>query len=198
MDKNLSALKQEAPTDARQVRSRKSLNSALLSLLLEKPFDELTIREITARAGTGYATFFRHFPTKEALLSDLAMEAIDGLLLRTLPVLTTKDSLPLTHELCGFVNLHRSVWTALLTGGASSIVRAEFVRQGRTRMAGFTTPFDWLPAELGLVHGISATIGVLTWWLKSGSQYTADQVAMLLHRMVIAPMTQETPDFRAN
>ena len=70
--------------DARQVRSRHALHQALLALLEEKPFDQITVREISARAGTGYATFFRHYPTKEALLSVRRL----GLKLRsfTLPI----------------------------------------------------------------------------------------------------------------
>ena len=71
---DISETRREAPTDARQVRSRSALAAALLELLEERPFDQLTIREITARAGTGYATFFRHYPDKEALLHDVAAE----------------------------------------------------------------------------------------------------------------------------
>ena len=72
MEISLNGLRRDAPTDARQVRSRNALTGALLALIEEKPFDQLTIREITGRAGTGYATFFRHYPTKEALLADVA------------------------------------------------------------------------------------------------------------------------------
>ena len=70
----LSQTRKGPAGDARQVRSRRALSGALLALLEDKPFDQLTIREISAKAGTGYATFFRHFPDKEALLGDVASE----------------------------------------------------------------------------------------------------------------------------
>ena len=54
------------------VRTRAALCDALLGLIEERPFDQVTVREITRTADVGYATFFRHYPDKEALLNDLA------------------------------------------------------------------------------------------------------------------------------
>src|SRR5699024_5059526 len=116
------------PTDARQLRSRRALTGAMLELLEEKPFDQVTIREISSRAGTGYATFFRHYATKESLLADIASEEIADLLAMTTPVLYDINSSESTRALCGHVAEHRQLWTALLTGGAASTVREEFIR----------------------------------------------------------------------
>ncbi len=57
--------------DRRIKRTQKLLQEALISLTLEKGYDEVTIREITDRADVGYTTFFRHYPDKEALLADV-------------------------------------------------------------------------------------------------------------------------------
>ena len=58
--------------DARAVRTREALRRALLDLLEDKSLEQITIRDITAAAGIGYTTFFRHHPTTESLLDDLA------------------------------------------------------------------------------------------------------------------------------
>src|SRR3546814_17892908 len=60
--------------DARAVRNRSALREALLTLLENLSIDQITIRDIAATAGIGYTTFFRHHPTKEELLDDLAAE----------------------------------------------------------------------------------------------------------------------------
>lgn len=188
MDASLSATKRSLPTDARQVRSRNALNAALLALLEEKPFDQLTIREITARAGTGYATFFRHYPAKEELLNDVASEEIAALLAMTIPILHEANSYASTLALCTYVSNHSGLWSALLTGGAASIVRDEFVRQARGLTDEVTARQVWLPADLGVVHGTGSTIDILAWWLAQGREYSAEQVATILHRLVIAPL----------
>jgi AcrR family transcriptional regulator len=188
MEAAISRTVKEAPGDARQVRSRNALTGALLELLEEKPFDQLTIREISARAGTGYATFFRHYATKEALLSDVASEEIADLLNRTLPVLHDSTSFDSTLALCRHVHDHRNLWVALLTGGAAGILREEFIRQARELPRGFGEIKSWLPADLAVVYGAGSTIDLLAWWLSQGAAYTPEQIATILNRLVIAPL----------
>ena len=177
-----------APSDARQVRSRKALNEALLGLLVDKPFDQLTIREISSRAGTGYATFFRHYPTKEALLSDVASEEIADLLARTTPLLYDANSYESTRALCSYVDEHRNLWSALLTGGAAGIVREEFIRQARQLAVGAAKPESWLPPDLAVVYGTGGTIDLLAWWLAQEEPFSPDQIAGILNRLIIAPL----------
>ena len=181
--------KDDAPTDARQVRSRAALTGAMLALLEEKPFDQVTIREISARAGTGYATFFRHYPTKEALLADIAAEEIDDLLAMTTPVLYDVNSLESTKALCRNVAAQRKLWAALLTGGAASTVREEFIRQARELAKDAARPEGWLPADLGVVYGTGGTIDLLAWWLSQNEQdYEPEEIASILNRLIISPL----------
>jgi AcrR family transcriptional regulator len=177
-----------APTDARQVRSRKALTGAMLELLGQVPFDHITIREITARARTGYATFFRHYPDKDALLGDVAAQEIADLLELTLPILDSTSSAESTLALCRRVAQHRKLWSALLTGGAAGIVREEFIRQARGLAVGTSPPQGWLPADLAVVYGTGATIDLLAWWLEHPGQHSAEEMAGILDRLVIAPL----------
>lgn len=51
-----------------QVRSRNSLKRALISLMEEKPFDKISILDITSRANLSRQTFYTNFDTKEEIL----------------------------------------------------------------------------------------------------------------------------------
>lgn len=179
----------DGPGDARQVRSRTALRGALLALLREKPFDQITIREISARAGTGYATFFRHYPTKEALLGDVASQEIADLLAMTTPLLYADSASASTLALCAHVGEHRRLWSALLTGGAAGIVRDEFIRQARLLAEGAPRPESWLPPDLAVVHGTGGTIDLLAWWLAQGDDaLPVAEIAAILDRLVITPL----------
>lgn len=185
---NMTAFRKDAPSDARQVRSRNALTSALLELLQERPFDQLTIREIAARAGIGYATFFRHYPTKETLLSDVASEEIAGLLDRAVPILFDVNSYDAVLALCGHISEHKKLWSALLTGGAAGILRDEFIRQAREIARNTDILVDWLPADLGVIHGTGATIDILAWWLAQDGEIPPEQIADILNHLVISPL----------
>lgn len=180
--------REDAPTDARQVRSRKALTGAMLALLEEKPFDQITIREISARSGTGYATFFRHYTDKEALLGDVASQEISHLLGMATPVLYDINSHASTLAMCDYVDEHRALWSALLIGGAASIVREEFIRQARLLVGKSILSESWLPADLGVIYGTGGTIDLLAWWLAQEERYSPTQIAGILNRLIIAPL----------
>jgi AcrR family transcriptional regulator len=58
----------EAQTDPRILRSRRMLMDALAKLLDRKEFDEISIQEIADEATLNRATFYLHYPDKNALL----------------------------------------------------------------------------------------------------------------------------------
>src|SRR5512143_364641 len=60
---------QKTAIDRRTQRTRSALRDALLSLLMEKSWDELSVQDICTRADIGRSTFYLHFPSKEELLS---------------------------------------------------------------------------------------------------------------------------------
>jgi AcrR family transcriptional regulator len=53
--------------DARAVRTRSELASALIALMHEKGFDDISVQEICERAQVGRSTFYAHFQDKDEL-----------------------------------------------------------------------------------------------------------------------------------
>lgn len=55
-------------TDRRVQRTRKALRDALVTLMLEKSYEKITIQEIIDQANIGRATFYNHYQDKDDLL----------------------------------------------------------------------------------------------------------------------------------
>ncbi|WP_094605693.1 hypothetical protein SPSIL_040350 [Sporomusa silvacetica DSM 10669] len=60
--------------DPRVIRTHRLIQDAFISLVREKNFNDVTIRDITERATINRATFYAHFEDKYALLESLVAE----------------------------------------------------------------------------------------------------------------------------
>jgi AcrR family transcriptional regulator len=65
--------------ERRKLETRQGLLEAALALFREKGYNEATVEEITERADVAKGTFFNYFPSKEALLGELAVWRIEQL-----------------------------------------------------------------------------------------------------------------------
>jgi AcrR family transcriptional regulator len=178
---------QPSATDPRTVRSRDALRRALLELLETTPFEQITIRDICARAEIGYTTYFRHHPTRESLLDDVAAEEINRLVRLTLPVMDAGSALAGCVALFRYVDEHRAVWATLLTGGAAAALRAELLRLALREAAARAPRGTWRQAEVSTRLIVSGTIEVLSWWLKLDEPVPLKDAAKILTTMVIKP-----------
>jgi AcrR family transcriptional regulator len=69
-------------TDPRILRSRTMLMEALAKLLSRKSFDDISIQEIAAEATLNRATFYLHYPDKDALLHAMTAARFGELIAR--------------------------------------------------------------------------------------------------------------------
>lgn len=58
----------EEKEDRRVVRTRQLLRDALVSLILERGYDEVTVQDVLDRANLGRSTFYAHYRNKDDLL----------------------------------------------------------------------------------------------------------------------------------
>ena len=160
----------------------------MLDLLRSRPLEQITIRDIAVAASVGYTTFFRHHPTKEALLDDVAAKQIRQLIELTLPDAEAGDTRAASVALSRYVHKHRALWKVLLTGGAAAILREQFLRQSRALAASRTSPRHWVPADVSARLVISGTIELLTWWLSRRRPVSVIRFAELHDRLVVGPV----------
>lgn len=168
-------------------RTRSMLRNALMELIEEKSFAEITVKELVGRAKLGWATFFRHYPDTEALLNDTVAHEVQRLLALTLPLIYTVDTRASTRALCAYISEHRKVWTALLTGGAAEMVKREYIRQAR-QIAADQGDFDsWLPRDLSVVFSVAALVEILSWWMEHGQKVSVERMSEIVDFLVVAP-----------
>lgn len=179
--------------DPRAARSRERLHQALLTLIAAKPLDEISVLEIVAEAGVGYATFFRHYPDKQALWKAATESLIHEINIRIAPFMATADHRTAALEICRFVAEHRDVYRVLLAGGSADAMRDVMLRDTLEVARGQPAEkLIGLPPTLGSHFAVNAVFAILAWWVGDHGDVSPEKVAGYLDRLVFAPMFDRT------
>lgn len=174
--------------DLRILKTRAALRDALIALAAEKPFVDLTVAEITKRASVGYATFFRHYPGKEALLADIAEALILDILGLMNPLMQATETRAASLELARFVDARRPICHALLVGAGDTLRREITLRAIEISAENRVEIAAHLPTELLNVHSVGATLNILAWWLERGTEIEPEGMAAILDWLVFTPL----------
>ncbi len=179
-------------TDRRIQRTHRRLSQALVDLTLEQGYEPVTIREITDRAQVGYATFFRHFPDKDALMAHV-LERLIGELKELLqpgwqgPV--EEEGRLIFEHVAANSRLYRVLLSSMATHPVLARIQesseAEVLAQIRARSTGPGEP--GVPAAIVAHHLVNAIIALIRWWLDQGEPYSSARMGQFYDRLIIGP-----------
>ncbi len=101
--------------DRRLIRSRRLLGNALIELMQEKRYIDITIQDIIDRAEVGRTTFYKHFRDKEDLLMSNLAIVLENLI-RHMDSGGDDQLLLSTVDFFKHVKEHQDLYKAMLTG----------------------------------------------------------------------------------
>jgi len=181
--------------DRRIQKTQKLLREALFSLIHEKTYDSIAVKEILDRANVGRSTFYTHFGDKDELL-------VSGMhdMLRSAQPATVPSSAKRYEQLIWFSRpIFEHIHQQRRTGGArigtrgraiihehlqevlaeliADEVRKDF--QGRRKTAGR------IPPDLFVQYVASTFILVLNWWMESSNPLPPKDVNELFRALIL-------------
>jgi len=179
----------EAGEDLRVRRTRRLLADALVELTLERPFEAITIRQLTERAAIGYATFFRHYKNKEELLSAMLQDVLSELLELLGPVARI-EPLEAGAQLFRHADQHASLYRLLLNSGQSGELLREAERVGVNGV--YETyeakPGSRVPKEIAAQHLVGSLMRLLGWWLDNDRPYPPERMGEIYQELILLPL----------
>ncbi|WP_434044015.1 MULTISPECIES: TetR/AcrR family transcriptional regulator [Sorangium] len=161
--------------DRRVQKSRKLLSDALVSLILEKGYDEVSIQDIIDRANVGRSTFYAHYENKEQLLL-FGHEHLRALVLRDAG--RPLDFLPFYRHLAEMHELARKLLSAekserVLTRSLEDILQGSICRLYAPRMAPEEGALFLLRSEAAA----AALVRLMTSWVHKGMPCSPERMA---------------------
>lgn len=175
--------------DQRVQRTRRALAQALIDLTLEQGYEAVTIRALTRRAGVGYATFFRHYDDKQALLRDVLDVVLEELLPLLDPPADAAGGVAVGEQLYRYVAARRALCRVLLGPGDASGLVQRMIEVGAQRVLAqyAPRPDSVVPPEVAAQHLAASSIALLRWWLEHDMPYPPERLGEIAQRLIMAP-----------
>jgi len=181
--------------DRRISRTRAMLQHALNSLILNRGYEAITIKDICEEANVGRSTFYAHYTSKDDLKRSAFEHLRRQLLGRQRDAQTTPgnvDGAGLAFSLTMFEHArdHVDHYRTLVggRGGAVSLsaireILSELVRNDLIATANKNT--DGIPREFVVQYVVGAYMSVMTWWLDGGAKLPPQQVDAMFRSLAI-------------
>jgi AcrR family transcriptional regulator len=182
--------------DRRVQRTQQLLHGALLALIQEKGFEQLSVQDIIDRANVGRATFYAHFDNKE----DLLASGIDGLRAsleerrrRALSESMSDDErlFAFSHEMFVHANEHRNVFQAMVGKRSGAVIQQllhkmllDLIRD-EVKATTVRRNTDVIPAEAVAQFVAGGIFGLLVWWSNGKMRMPVEEVNTLFRRLAI-------------
>lgn len=183
--------------DRRTRKTEDLLLEALVSLVVEKDYGSITVKDILGRANVGRTTFYAHFTDKDDLLVRAVRRMQEVLEARLVPQGDQGDpaerlvafGLPTFEHL--FTNRH--IYKALRSSGARSII-TEYVpvmfgnlirekpgpKSRKAKKGGVDIPNDLL------VHFVVSTFtSLVSWWLDSPDPLPPKEINAIFRALIL-------------
>jgi AcrR family transcriptional regulator len=186
-------------TDRRSIRTQRLLGEALIALLLEKRYDDITVQDILDRANIGRSTFYEHYWDKEDLLTSEIERVID--------LLDQHIATPSQHPavflpslaLFQHVREQQRLYRALLRGqGIQALLRVKGIQmvtqafqdllrtrvETRLRGEGEKEGSDELLAAVAS-YVVGAFMALMQWWLETEMAWSPERMDALFRDLVL-------------
>jgi len=170
--------------DRRLLRTRQSLGDALVDLTLDIGYDAITIKELTQLANIGYATFFRHFKSKDELLMYVLESVLEDLAEMLEPEMSPYEQALIMFQYIQehvrvyrvFVNLpHNSNLLKAVHQVISISIIETYEARDESR----------IPMDVAVNHIVTSIIELIRWWIHSELELSPEQMAVIQSELIV-------------
>jgi AcrR family transcriptional regulator len=176
-----------AEPDRRVRRTRRTLQEALVVLIIDRDYERITVQDVLDRADVGRSTFYAHFRDKDALFMSCFDDLRDDLR-RELDAMdpSTPPADPTRPVGVIFEHAHRNrqVYRAVFGRQGGNIVTRHLhqlmfdLLRSHLEAAGTRLPVD-IVAE----YHASALLGVLVWWVRHDFPYGPAEMSRMCQEL---------------
>ena len=175
--------------DLRVYKTRRNIKKTLLSLLEQKPLENVTITELCDTAMINRKTFYRHYQNVSEVLTDIENDLVEDFL----RVMRDKDTscleaFKILDRIQEFVLKNKATLERItrLTPDMFSKGKLRDMLHHTLRIAVKRLPYDFSAKELEYISlfMVSGTLALYTEWFKNGCTGSLDTLTLTAKRLI--------------
>ncbi|MFT3895272.1 MAG: TetR/AcrR family transcriptional regulator [Anaerolineales bacterium] len=178
--------------DPRVRRTRRLLRDALISLMLEKDFASITIRDITERAEVAYITFFRHYESLDQLLMEVLDEGLGELMTHIETLAKQSDASDLETEgrlIFEYIGQKADLFRILFKSQSVTRVRKKILRNIAGIFQKSCLPLarsgNQVTTAMLSNHIATSLLSLIEWWLDNKMSPAPSQMGKVYKSLII-------------
>jgi AcrR family transcriptional regulator len=174
--------------DRRSQRTHRLLAGALVALLFEYRYTDLTVQDILDRADIGRTTFYRHYWDKDDLLAS-EMERVLDVLSRQTHLSTPDRVFPLSSfGIFQHLQEQQALYRVLARGQAIDVVLTTVKTRLREQIEQhwcqtLAKPIDDLSVRIAAQFVVGAFVTLLQWWMENDMPLSPAQMDAYFYQL---------------
>ena len=179
-------------TDPRVRRTHRILRDALVSLILEKDYASISIKEITNRADVAYITFFRHYNSMDELLMEVLEDGLAELLhhIETLADKSEDPAIEVEGRLIfEYIKQKSDLFGILFRSQSVARIRNSVVKNISTIFQKSCVPLrrpgSQIPIKIAGNHIAISLLALIEWWLENKMSPPPAQMGKIYKALII-------------
>ncbi|MGG1879935.1 TetR/AcrR family transcriptional regulator [Paenibacillus cisolokensis] len=173
-------------------RSIQAMKSALIELILDQGYDQVTLSDIVRKAGIHPDTFREHFADKDALLEQVTSDFLNSLGYALIRPYVRSRSLHAKQMAAEALRIfrhiyeHRQVFQALLAAPANLYQRlySRIRSHQSTTIRLLSDQPEEIDDDLMISYTITTALGLVMEWARQGFKATAADMVRQLNELV--------------
>lgn len=178
--------------DPRIRRTRRALRDALISLMLEKDYASISIKQITERAEVAYITFYRHYDSIDQLLMEILDEGLTELMTHIETLATQSEASALEVEgrlIFEYIYQKADLFKILFKSQSVARIRKKVIENIARIFQKSCIPLerlgDHVTIKIASNHIATSLLSLIEWWLENEMKPSSAEMGKVYKSLII-------------
>jgi AcrR family transcriptional regulator len=173
--------------DLRVIKTIEAIKSSFETLICEKDYEKITVKELCDRARINKKTFYNYYQTLDDLLSEMQMELSQGYIDRVKDYVLPDDLEKVNREFFLFSEQQGTAYEKITTSGNYEYVRERMISKVMNETWKKSERFNRLSSleqKIILSYINTTTVEIYRLWTENGKKPPLEEIIALCNRLV--------------